>query len=211
LEYITRGQKRQGERRENPQLAQGRNGEFMRGIAEEKSLGERIRRLREKRGLSLEGLSDDTGYPVDLLKAIEEGAVNPPVAVVLQLSRTLKIDIDQVQGARKKEAARRRNKSHMTRVSSYAYLPLSRPGEEKHLRAYRVTLDPETEHKGVEYHHEGEEFIYVLEGGGLIIQVGQNITTLERGGSIHFNSSIHHKLSNPTGQKAELLVVIYVP
>jgi len=35
---------------------------------------------------------------------------------------------------------------------------LPRPGEEKHLRAYRVTIDPETEHKGVEYHHEGEEF-----------------------------------------------------
>jgi quercetin dioxygenase-like cupin family protein len=183
----------------------------MREIAEEKSLGEKIRRLREKRGLSLEGLSEDTGYPVDLLKAIEEGAVNPPVAVVLQLSRTLKIDIEQVKGTKKKGAAKRRNKSHMTRVSSYAYLPLSRPDEEKHLRAYRVTIDPETEHKGIEYHHEGEEFIYVLEGGGLIIQVGQNITTLERGGSIHFNSSIHHKLSNPTSQKAELLVVIYVP
>jgi transcriptional regulator with XRE-family HTH domain len=182
----------------------------MREITEEKSLGEKIRRLREKRGLSLEGLSEDTGYPVDLLKAIEEGAVNPPVAVVLQLSRTLKIDIEQVKGT-KKGAAKRRNKSHMTRVSSYAYLPLSRPGEEKHIRAYRVTIDPETEHKGIEYHHEGEEFIYVLEGGGLIIQVGQNITTLERGGSIHFNSSIHHKLSNPTSQKAELLVVIYVP
>jgi len=133
------------------------------------------------------------------------------VAVVLQLSRTLKIDIDRVRGGQKKEAARRRNKSHMTRVSSYAYLPLTRPGEEKHLRAYRVTVDPETEHKGVEYHHEGEEFIYVLEGGGLVIQVGQNVTTLENGGSIHFNSAIHHTLSNPTDRKAELLVVIYVP
>ena len=183
----------------------------MREKTEEKSLGERIRRLREKRGLSLEGLSDDTGYPVDLLKAIEEGVINPPVAVVLQLSRTLKIDIEQVQGAQKKEAAKRRTKSHMTRVSSYAYLPLSRPGEEKHLRAYRVTIDPETEHKGVEYHHVGEEFIYVLDGSGLVIQVGQKVTTLERGGSIHFNSSIHHKLSNPTSQKAELLVVIYMP
>ena len=183
----------------------------MRGITEEKSLGERIRRLRERRDLSLEELSDDTGYPVDLLKAIEEGVTNPPVAVVLQLSRTFKIDIEPVRGAQKKEAAKRRTKSHMTRVSSYAYLPLSRPGEEKHLRAYRVTLDPETEHKGVEYHHEGEEFIYVLDGGGLVIQVGQKITTLERGGSIHFNSSIHHKLSNPTSQKAELLVVIYMP
>jgi transcriptional regulator with XRE-family HTH domain len=183
----------------------------MREITAEKSLGERIRRMRERRNLSLEELSDDTGYPVDLLKAIEEGVTNPPVAVVLQLSRTLKIDIDQVRGAKKKEAAKRRSKSHMTRVSSYAYLPLSRPGEEKHIRAYRVTINPETEHKGVEYHHEGEEFIYVLDGGGLVIKVGQKVTTLERGGSIHFNSSIRHKLSNPTSQKAELLVVIYVP
>ena len=183
----------------------------MREITEEKSLGERIRRLREGRGLSLEGLADDTGYPVDLLKAIEEGVTNPPVAVVLQLSRTFKIDIEQLQGTQEKEATKRRTKSHKIRASSYAYVPLTRPGEEKHLRAYRVTIDPETEHKGVEYHHEGEEFIYVLDGGGLVIQVGQKITTLERGGSIHFNSSIHHKLSNPTSQKAELLVVIYMP
>jgi len=73
-----------------------------------------------------------------------------------------------------------------------------------------VTIDPETEHKGVEYHHEGEEFIYVLQGG-LIIQVGQNTSTLKKGGTINFDSSISHKLSNPTGEKAELLVVIYVP
>ncbi len=183
----------------------------MKEMTEEKSLGERIRRLREKRGLSLEGLSHDTGYPVKFLKAIEEGITNPPVAVVLQLSRTFKIDIDRVEGARKKEAAKRRTKSHMTRVSSYAYLPLSRPGEEKHLRAYRVTIDAETEHKGREYHHEGEEFLYVLEGSGLVVQVGQKSTTLERGGSIHFDSSIHHKLSNPTSHKVELLVVIYMP
>jgi quercetin dioxygenase-like cupin family protein len=209
MEYITGGPKRQGERRGSV-ACPGRNGESMRGIAEEKSLGERIRRLREKRNLSLEELSADSGYPVDLLTAIEEGSVNPPVAVVLQLSRTLKIDIDQVQGAKRKEAARRRKKSHMTRVSSYAYLPLTRPGEEKHLRAYRVSVEPGTEHKGVEYHHEGEEFVYVL-NGEVTVQVGQNVTTLERGGSIHFDSSIHHKLSNPTDLKAELLVVIYVP
>ena len=73
-----------------------------------------------------------------------------------------------------------------------------------------MTIDPETEHKGVEYHHDGEEFIYVLEGD-LKIQIGQNTSTLKNGGCINFDSSISHKLSNPTGEKAELLVVIYVP
>jgi transcriptional regulator with XRE-family HTH domain len=176
----------------------------------EESFGGRIRRLRETKGLSLEALSHDTGYTVDLLKEIEEGKTAPPVAVVLQLGRVLKVDMDQLQENRDKEASRKRTTSHKKRVASYAYEPLTRPGEEKHLRAYRVSIDPQTEHKGVEYHHEGEEFVYVLHGG-LTIQVGQNTSTLKKGECINFDSSISHKLSNPTREKAELLVVIYLP
>jgi transcriptional regulator with XRE-family HTH domain len=176
----------------------------------EESFGERIRKLRKARGISLEVLSHDTGYPEDLLNDIEEGKIAPPVAVVLQLNRVLNVDMDQLQGTGGKEAARKRTTSHKKRVASYAYKPLTAPGEKRHLRAYRVTIDPETEHKGVEYHHEGEEFIYVLEGG-LKITVGQKTSTLKAGGSINFDSSVSHKLSNPTQEKAELLVVIYVP
>jgi len=184
-------------------------GGFVARIPEE-SLGRRIRSLREEKGLSLEDLSRDTGYAVSLLEEVEDGRVAPPVALVLQIGRTFKIDIEQLQGVQVREASKKRTKSHKKRVASYAYVPLTHPGEEKHLRAYRVTVDAATEHKGVEYHHEGEEFIYVLDGG-LTIQVGQNTTTLKKGGSIHFNSSLHHKLSNPTKEKAELLVVIYIP
>jgi transcriptional regulator with XRE-family HTH domain len=176
----------------------------------EESFGERIRRLRKAKGISMEVFSRDTGYPEDFLTDIEEGNIAPPVAVVLQLSRILNIDMDQLEGTRGKEAAQKRTTSHKKRVASYAYKPLTKPGEKKHLRAYRVTIDPETEHKGVEYHHDGEEFIYVLEGG-LKIQVGQNTSTIKKGGSINFDSSISHELSNPTKEKAELLVVVFVP
>jgi electron transfer flavoprotein alpha subunit len=176
----------------------------------EESFGERIRRLREAKGLSMKVFSHDTGYPEDFLKEIEEGKIAPPVAAVLQLSRIFNVDIDQLQDTRNKEALRKRTTSHKKRVASYAYAPLTTPGEEKHLRAYRVTIDQETEHKGVEYHHEGEEFVYVLHGC-LTIQVGQNTTMLKRGECINFNSSLSHKLSNPSQEKAELLVVIYVP
>jgi uncharacterized cupin superfamily protein len=73
-----------------------------------------------------------------------------------------------------------------------------------------VTIDAGTEHKGVEYKHEGEEFIFVLKGG-LVIQVGDNITVLSKGDSIHFNSGLHHKLSNPTAETTKLLVSIFTP
>lgn len=176
----------------------------------EESFGERMRRLREAHGMSMEGFSHETGYPEDYLKDIEDGKVAPPVAVVLQMGRIFNVDMEQFQGQGGKEAAKKRTTSHKKRVASYAYEPLTKAGQKKHLKAYRVTIDPETEHKGVEYHHEGEEFIYVLEGG-LKIQVGQNTSIVKKGKTISFDSSLSHKLSNPTGEKAELLVVIYEP
>ncbi|MGC9324256.1 MAG: helix-turn-helix domain-containing protein [Desulfomonilia bacterium] len=175
----------------------------------EDSFGRRISEMRREKGLSLEDLSRETGYPIDVLKDVEEGVVAPPVALVLQLGKTFKVDIETPQ-PREKQASKRRAKSHKKRVASYAYTPLTQPGQEKHLRAYLVTIDANTEHKGVEYHHEGEEFVYVL-SGALRIQVGHNTSTLKKGQSIHFNSALHHTLSNPTMEQADLLVVIYVP
>ncbi len=62
----------------------------------------------------------------------------------------------------------------------------------------------------VEYHHEGEEFIYVLQGT-LQITVGENISVLHQRETIHFNSAITHKLKNLSSKKTELIVVVYTP
>ena len=118
--------------------------------------------------------------------------------------------MDELETEEDAQATKRRGKSHKKRVDSYAYTPLSKPGPDKHLRGYLVTIDALTEHKGVEYHHEGEEFVFVLRGG-ITVQVGENVSRLARGESLHFNSALHHKLSNSNPEVAELLVVIYVP
>jgi len=175
----------------------------------EGSLGQRTRQGREKLGLSLEDVAHDTGYPLDVIMQVEEDKIVPPVALLLQLSRALKLNMEEaeVNGAK---ATRVRKKSHRKRVESYAYIPLTKPGDDKHLRAYLVTIDPKTEHSGVEYHHDGEEFIHVLKGE-LTIHIGENIKELVKGESVHFNSALHHKLSNPKGETTKLLVVIYVP
>ena len=68
----------------------------------EESFGERVRRLREAKGIGMEVLSNDTGYPEEFLKDIEDGKIAPPVAAVLQLSRFFDVDVDQLQGTRGK-------------------------------------------------------------------------------------------------------------
>ncbi|MCP4367190.1 MAG: cupin domain-containing protein, partial [Deltaproteobacteria bacterium] len=58
--------------------------------------------------------------------------------------------------------------------------------------------------------HEGEEFVYVLEGN-IEITVGENINRLKKGETLHFNSGIRHKMRNIGSEKSELIVVIYGP
>lgn len=177
---------------------------------EKQSLGQRMKAGRKKMGMSVEDLALETGYLPEILAGVEEDRTVPPVSLVLQLSRVLKLNMDELETEQEAQATKRRSKSHKKRVDSYAYTPLSKPGPDKHLRGYRVTIDAMTEHRGVEFHHEGEEFDFVLKGG-ITIQIGENVTKLSRGESIHFNSALHHKLSNPHAEPAELLVVVYVP
>jgi quercetin dioxygenase-like cupin family protein len=174
------------------------------------SLGERMKKAREKKGWSIDDLAREAGYPADILKSVEADETMPPVALILQLSRTLKLNMEVQDPAEEKKASTSRAKGHKKRVASYAYLSLTEADAESHLRAYLVTIDAGVEHQGVEYKHEGEEFIYVLKGG-LVIQVGTNKTILSKGESIHFNSGLHHKLSNPTAEATKLLVTILTP
>ncbi|PKN52740.1 MAG: XRE family transcriptional regulator [Deltaproteobacteria bacterium HGW-Deltaproteobacteria-13] len=174
-----------------------------------KSFGHSIKSYRESKKLSIKELAHETGYPADLLEKVEKDESTPPVALVLQLSRVLKVDVQALDDNENRKASSR-VKSQKKRAGSYAYTQLTKAGSDKHLGAYLVTIEPNTAHEGVEYHHEGEEFVYVLKGS-LSISVGKNTSILERGECIHFNSALHHKLSNPSSEKAELLVVLYIP
>jgi ribosome-binding protein aMBF1 (putative translation factor) len=52
-------------------------------------IGKRIRMLREHKGLSLEELSNMTGFDVELLSNIEANKVQPQLGTVIKLSKAL--------------------------------------------------------------------------------------------------------------------------
>ena len=92
----------------------------------------------------------------------------------------------------------------------YTYETLTPEARHKHLKAFKIFIDPTSEHKGVSYQHLGEEFQYVIKGK-IEVMVGENRNVLGPGDALHFNSSISHKLRNISTEKAELLVVLYTP
>ncbi len=175
--------------------------------AKGQSLGERIRTMRERQNVAIEQLAHQTGYAPEYLQEIEDGKVSPPVGVLIQISRGLAVDsASLLSDAKKKE----RRQSYSKRTKAYSYKTLTPGAEDKHLWAYLVTLDPMKQHEMVAYKHEGEEFVYVVEGR-VEIRVGDEINVVKKGGSLHFNSGITHNLKNLSSKQSILLVIVYTP
>jgi quercetin dioxygenase-like cupin family protein len=73
-----------------------------------------------------------------------------------------------------------------------------------------VTIEPKQTHKPVAYKHEGEEFLFVMEGD-LRLTLGNKIHHLKSGESIHFNSDVPHKLKSISNEATRCLAVLYTP
>ena len=172
-------------------------------------VGRKIKTARIRKKVSFDRLANETGFSVEYLKNIETGREIPPVGALLQISRALELDSGFL--LREQETnLKRRVKAYTKRTENYAYTTLTPGAENKHRKAFKVTVDALKDHKGVGYQHEGEEFVYVLSGNMEII-VGEHVNKLKSGDSLHFNSGIRHKMKNIGKEKAELLVVIYGP
>jgi len=172
--------------------------------------GKKLMKLRKEKKLTLKNLANETGLTTKYISQIEKGEIIPPVAVLLQLSRAIEIDSSILLKEEKKQARKQSAEDYQKRTEDYTYEVLTPEARHKHLKAFKVFVDPKSEHKAVTYQHLGEEFQYVLRGK-LEVTVGENKNILGPGECLHFNSSIIHKLRNIGTEKAELLVVIYAP
>jgi len=61
-------------------------------------LGERVRRLRQERGISQEALAFDAGIHVNHLSTIERGEANPSFLVLLSIAKVLGVKITELVG-----------------------------------------------------------------------------------------------------------------
>ncbi len=174
------------------------------------SIGKKIRILRRRKGLTLKQLGNETGLKPQYISQVEKGEVIPPVSVILQISKALEIDSGLLLSEERRKAREKSLDDYQKRTESYSYVNLTPEARHKHLKAFKVFVEPESVHKGVSYQHPGEEFIYVLKGK-VEVMVGENQNIVDQDQCIHFDSSIIHKITNLSKDRAELLVVLYTP
>jgi electron transfer flavoprotein alpha subunit/transcriptional regulator with XRE-family HTH domain len=171
--------------------------------------GEKIRTLREAQGWSQEQLAETTGQTPEFIAGVESGDISPPVAFFLRLSGACGVDPGTFLREEEKERFRdQRTQAYVNRTRNYSYETLTSGAEHDHLRAFMVTIEPHHDHKPVAYKHEGEEFIFVMEGE-LEFTLGSRMHTLKKGESIHFHSNTPHKLKSLSAEMTRCLVILY--
>ncbi|MDB9822696.1 FAD-binding protein [Deltaproteobacteria bacterium] len=177
----------------------------------ENGFGAKVRRLRESHGWSVEELAQHTGQPPESIQQVEDNEVVPSVGFLLRISRALNVDPGTFLKDEEKVAIQdRRAQAFIKRTKNYAYQTLTPGAENQHLRGFMITIEPRQAHKPVAYKHEGEEFVYVMEGS-LELTLGNRVNHLKVGESIHYNSEISHKLKNLGSETTRCLVILYTP
>ena len=181
------------------------------------AVGERIRKLRQLKGLSLDDVSLRTGLSKEMLQSIETDAVAPPLGTLTKLARALEMKMGYLltSGEPKPYAITRKDdrkpvSRHAAEQQSkygYSYLSLSPGMRDRSMEPFLVTLAPDAEDMPGSV-HDGEEFIYVLEGVMEVI-VGEYREVLHPGDSIYYHSSIPHLVKCHHGEPTRILAVLF--
>ena len=178
-------------------------------------VGQRIRKIREEKGVTLEELSRLTGFDVEFLSSLEKNEAQPQLGTVIKLSKALDSAFGRLVsgvGDRLYSITRKSERRIVSRSTSktgkkqlYTYKSLAPEVKGRHMEALIVQLevDPDKEISV----HDGEEFIFVLDGI-VIFEIGDDKFELEAGDSVYYLSTTPHHIA-AKNDKATILAVLY--
>jgi transcriptional regulator with XRE-family HTH domain len=185
---------------------------------EEMRVGERIKVIREERGLSLKGLADLTGFSTALLSQMENHLVSPSLGTLIKIARALNLPLGHFFGKESGQPyaiVRKNQRKKVSRFASkegvkygYSYESLGYDKKNRRMEPFLVTLEPATVKTERLSAHEGEEFIYVLEGDMKVI-LGNHTDILHAGDSIYYDSTIPHRVQCHENRETKILAVLY--
>ncbi len=163
-------------------------------------VGPRLRRIRERRGLTLTALAAKTGISKSTLSRLESGQRKPSLELLLPLAEAHHLPLDELVGAPRIGDPRVRARPR-TRNGRLVY-PLT--GQSSGTAVWKVVIPPEQERKLRT--HPGYEWLYVLSGEMQLI-LGEHDITTHAGEVAEFDTRVPHWFG-PTGDEpVEILSV----
>ena len=190
-------------------------------MAVEKNVGEKIRQIREFKKVSRAELSERTNLDVSLIKKLEDDKMVPSLAPLIKVARALGVrlgtfldDSDQLGPVLMRSDKHAEGVRFVSQGSGARehlnFLSLASDKAGRHMEPFIVEIEPSEQSDYMLSSHEGEEFIFVLEGE-VEINYGKDVYRLKQGDSIYMDSIVSHNVHAGSNQPARILAVVYAP
>ncbi len=186
-----------------------------------KNVGAKIKSVRESKNVSLEEAAERAGLTVEQIKTIEDTNLMPSLTPLMKIARALGVRLgtfldDQenfgpvvCRKDREQEGIRFSNNT-TKETKNMDYFALSGSKADRHMEPFIIEVSPAGTEQFTLSSHEGEEFIYVLDGV-VEINYGHDTYQLQQGDSIYYDSIVDHHVHATKDNAAKILAVIYTP
>ena len=174
-------------------------------------IGEKVKKLRQDLGLSLNQISDRTKLSATYLSRFERGVVPINVDNLEKVCSALGVEISYFIGSPRNSGdviIRKYERQVDLKDERCIHYNLSNIEDTCTFLPRYVDLFPQTDYgRGVHsFPHEGEEVVYVLKGI-LQLWVGGIKYELGAGDSAHYKSTIPHRWVNATNENVQIITL----
>ncbi len=176
------------------------------------AVGQRIKELRLQKNLTLEEVAERSGCTSGFLSQVERNRAVPSIVMLDAIAEALDTRVsdffpETISTA--KIVRHNQRESFQFEGSSTVYSVLSTKFPHSAIDAFLMTVRPAREALPTDETraHIGEEFCYVLQGT-LRLWYGETFYDLYPGDSVHFRSTVKHRLENRGDQPVVLLGLI---
>lgn len=181
--------------------------------------GSRIAALRAERKLSAADLAARSGVNEKELEAIESGNSSPSIGPLVKISRVLGVRLGTLLDDAGGEGPVLCEKGHAEEVmrapgqaspfaGSVSFFSLAKGKAGRSMEPFIIDVRPGVGAEPPLSTHEGEEFIYVLQGE-IEVRYGAETFHVAAGDSIYYDSIVPHRVSSAAPAKA--IAVVYAP
>lgn len=185
------------------------------------NIGEKIRNFREIRRIAQADLAVNANMDLAQLRKIEEEGIIPSLGPLIRIARALGVrigtfldDIGQVGPVLVKAGDEQSTISFASSDPATRqhlnFYSLAADKAGRHMEPFIVDIQPSLESDYKLSSHEGEEFIYVLDGE-VEINYGKDIYRLSQGDSIYYDSIVTHNVHAGSDKPARILAIVYTP
>ncbi len=177
-------------------------------------IGKKIAAYRQRNGITIRQLAEETGLSSALLSQLERGLGNPTLFALNALAKTMDISLSQlVEAPIPTESLIQRKKDRIkffTAAGQEVYDLVSSSTPHSRLEmTYMELLPAQKSAGGLAVHPHEEEIAFILEGKALIfLSSGENFL-LEAGDSIRILPGQGHQMQNPGERTVQVLFARY--